>query len=258
MTMHKLYMFRNQLTNRVLVSPTFRMPNTILNQIGEHRPEVTIRGDHWVPFAVLTGIRAPSTLSSLLSRVANPVQAQPNGQYRLPLPEVKRDPFAPARPKAEDPFALREREVVERRDPLRAWTVPTEVRDKMRALCRALIVDGEVRREMAEHVPLHDVDPATTLEGGGASSPLVDADLDTVPYTLWVERDQFRHLVEEQDDGLVWPEFVDHRRLRLVRNRYPDVPGFDMVALADQGHVVEEKQKRQTRWRRNRVLLQRR
>lgn len=52
-------------------------------------------------------------------------------------------------------------------------------------------------------------------------------------YTLWWERDEYRHLIEASTEGWIWPEFVEHRKLKLVRNRYPDVPGFDMKALND-------------------------
>ncbi|KAI8914027.1 hypothetical protein DFJ77DRAFT_440907 [Powellomyces hirtus] len=210
--MHKLYFFRNQITARVLVSPTFRMDSSILNQIGEHRPEVKIRGDHWVPFAVLTGIQSPEALAAIQKRVVKTVYDQPLGQYRLPLPQVKRNPFEPRPPRAEDPFALKPQKKgpTPRRDPLRTWEVPKEVSEKMRDLCRALIVSREVAEEVEQSAAKGEQQ-----------------------YTLWFERDQYRHMVEENDDGLVWPDFVEYKKLALLRNRYPLVPGFDRKALRD-------------------------
>ncbi|KAJ3172916.1 hypothetical protein HDU87_007752 [Geranomyces variabilis] len=216
--MHNLYLFRNLQTARVLVSPTFRMQNAILAQIGEHRAENKLRGDHWVPFAVLTGIQNPTTVAALQHRLVRTTQpAHAGGRYKLPLPEVKRIPFAPRAAKPEDPLALQPASVLHasptRRPPLRQWEVPASVDEKMRELCRALIVAPEVLAETADD----------------------SADFDSPNrYTLWCERDEYWHRVEESGQaGLLWPEFVDHKRLRLLRNRYPLVPGFDPKTLAD-------------------------
>ncbi|KAJ3163299.1 hypothetical protein HDU88_006397 [Geranomyces variabilis] len=216
--MHNLYLFRNLQTARVLVSPTFRMQNAILAQIGEHRAETKVRGDHWVPFAVLTGIQNASTVAALQHRLIRTTQPQhASGRYKLPLPEVKRIPFAPRAPKPEDPLALQPASVLHpaptRRPPLRQWEVPVAVDEKMRELCRALIVAPEVIAETADD----------------------SADFDSPNrYTLWCERDEYWHRVEESGQaGLLWPEFIDHKRLKLLRNRYPLVPGFDAKTLAD-------------------------
>ncbi|KAJ3159051.1 hypothetical protein HDU86_001950 [Geranomyces michiganensis] len=244
--MYNLYLFRNLQTARVLVSTKFRMPNSILAQIGEYRAENKIRGDHWVPFAVLTGIQSPTTLTAIQSRLI-PRQQQTQtaaasgagGRYKLPLPEIQRIPFAPRAPKPEDPLVLQPASVLHkalvRRPPLRQWEVPASVDAKMRELCRALMVVPEVAAEMS-------------------SSDAGDAAYDAMShhrYTLWCERDEYWHRVEESGGagggagaaavdggmsaaaGLVWPEFVDHKRLRLLRNRYPLVPGFDPKTLDD-------------------------
>lgn len=54
--MPNVYLFRNIVTSKVVVSPWFRMHDSVLRQIGEHRPQLKVRRDHWVCYAVLSGL----------------------------------------------------------------------------------------------------------------------------------------------------------------------------------------------------------
>ncbi|KAI8826591.1 uncharacterized protein EV422DRAFT_562654 [Fimicolochytrium jonesii] len=239
--MYKLYLFRNQITARVLVSRTFRMSDKLLSQIGEHRPSLKLRGDHWVPFAILTGLPTLTAAKSLQSRLATP-QENPSGKYRLPLPEVRPSPFEPKHPKAgrqDDPLKLRivEREVVgegERVRSLRGWREPEEVRRKMAELCRALVVVPELQALTTQTTTTTTTTNTTPPpnEKETESNPETRTPPTKEPLTLYVERPEWRTAAEEVD-GLLWPSFVAHEKLRLVRNRYPDIPGFDLKRLDD-------------------------
>ncbi|KAJ3325840.1 hypothetical protein HDV06_002225 [Boothiomyces sp. JEL0866] len=72
------------ITHKVLVSPKFNMQNSILKQIGEHRNQLKIRPDHWVPFAVVSGIKRVETVSNIIEKCTKLIP-RPLGYYRLPL-----------------------------------------------------------------------------------------------------------------------------------------------------------------------------
>jgi hypothetical protein len=76
--MHNLYLFRNQLSGKVITSLKHQLqvyfiyitPKTShLSQIGEHRYGRVLRRDHWVPFAVLTGITSSETCESIYNQL---------------------------------------------------------------------------------------------------------------------------------------------------------------------------------------------
>jgi hypothetical protein len=83
------------------------------------------------------------------------------------------------------------------------WKVPEEVKTKTIALCTALNSEyfAEAINKLDRKVTLH-----------------------------W-ERDEFRFLVDNAD--ISWPEFVEHKKLKLLKNRYPVVPGFDNKTRLD-------------------------
>ncbi|KAI9093095.1 hypothetical protein DFS34DRAFT_272702 [Phlyctochytrium arcticum] len=237
--MHSLYFFRHQQTARVLVSTVFRMEDSILNQIGEHRVGNKIRGDLWVPFCILTGVKSPETVRRVLSSVTT-IHADQRGTYRLPLPEVRKDPFAAPLPKLKNPFAPREgkgkglKELIERRDPLKPWTVPETVREKIVSLCRVLGTDVTVRKEIEEGIAEADARVEREAEAAAKGLPSEKtANLKSPTYTIHWERDEYRHLAEETGDGVLWPEFVEHKKLQLVRNRWPRIPEFNLRTLED-------------------------
>ncbi|TPX69078.1 hypothetical protein SpCBS45565_g02740 [Spizellomyces sp. 'palustris'] len=209
--------------------------SAILSQIGEHRPGLRIRGDHWVPFAVLTGVKRPETLQAIQAHVVKKVSKDPIGHYRLPLPETKRNPFVPRPPRAKNPFAQKAQKPVQRVDPLAPWTVPEDVKAKVIDLCKTLTLNPAVKAEVESSLSAPIIGEAIAGEEASAEhgDSMVTSDYELGQYTIWWERDQYRYLVEESAEGLVWPEFVEHRKLKLIRNRYPAVPGFDVKALDD-------------------------
>ncbi len=94
------------LTEKVLVSPTFPIPDKLLKQIGEHRQQLKIRQDHHVPFAVVTGLTQKIQIAPTKGVKLKPY-------YRLPLP-------------------------VRQEASYRKWQVPLQVREKTISLCKAL------------------------------------------------------------------------------------------------------------------------
>lgn len=179
--LQNLYFFRNMITQKVLVSPKFRMDSQILNQIGEHRAQLKIRHDHWVPFLVVSGIRHDqgqetnpdikrSLVEQLISKIAKPQKLK--GYYRLPLKRTDHKSIFPG------------------------WKIPEEITTTTTALCTEL------------------------------SKPTFLSKLGDRKLEFHWERDEYRFLVEQAD--LYWPEFVEHKKLKLLRNRYPVVPGFDV------------------------------
>jgi hypothetical protein len=174
------------ITQKVLVSPKFRMDSQILNQIGEHRAQLKIRHDHWVPFLVVSGLRCnqvqedktdikQSLAEEIISKIVKPQKLK--GYYRLPL-------------KRTDPKTI-----------FPGWKIPEDVTTKTTALCTELSKPAFLPKLGDRKLQFH-----------------------------W-ERDEYRFLIEQSD--LFWPQFVEHKKLKLLRNRYPVVPGFDVKARDD-------------------------
>ncbi|KAI8999991.1 hypothetical protein BC832DRAFT_594216 [Gaertneriomyces semiglobifer] len=208
--MTNLYLFRNQVTSQALVSTVFRIKPAHLSQVGQHRAEVRPRPDHWVPFAVLTNLQ-PWTVEALNKTLTSSTShIKPLGKHTLPLP-ANRNPFSINTSKPLDPLALRlpNPKKFTGRDWKAQWQAPEEVRKKVIALCRALTQSVAVREEVASAV-------GKTV-------------------AIHWERDEYINLIDSADDTtpLAWPEYVEHRKLRLIRNRFPEVDGFDMKRLDD-------------------------
>jgi hypothetical protein len=91
------------------------------------------------------------------------------------------------------------------------WRIPDSVKNSVSSLCTAL--NGE-----------------PFLSSTGQSR-------DELGLTLHWERDEYQFLVEETEQ--FWPEFVEHEKLRLLRNRYPVVPGFNTKTRRDVNEFVE-------------------
>ncbi|KAI8911504.1 hypothetical protein EDD86DRAFT_245786 [Gorgonomyces haynaldii] len=170
--MPNVYLFRNMITHKVLVSPKFYMADTILNQIGEHRSTLKLRRDHWVPFAVLTGLKTMQESEAITKGITSTYRF-PGPFYRLPLKPNPQDEF-PQFP---------------------GWKTPEQVQQKIEKLCQFLT---EYKSE--DRLTLH-----------------------------W-ERDEYRYC----NDNLVWPEYISHQKLDLVRNRFPKVPEFDLKNREDE------------------------
>ena len=114
-----LYLFRNMLHGKVIVSKGFKLDvsltkrfdasqNSHLSQIGEHRYGRVLRRDHWVPFLVLSGLRSESIdkiHDSITTQIPNP-----QGKYRLPMPQTQTI----------------------------QWTIPEDVKSKTILVCQTL------------------------------------------------------------------------------------------------------------------------
>ncbi|KAL2913819.1 DNA replication factor C complex subunit Rfc1 [Polyrhizophydium stewartii] len=209
-SMKSLYLLRNHITRRVLVSPSLRLDSRILNQIGEHRPQNKIRPDHWVPFLAVTGFKSDETVQKLQDAIAPP---RPYFEPKLRLPLKGSHVFT-------------------------GWSVPEAVKESTVGLCRELEASAAVLSEIygaeavaraieetkgetpAGQIALSDVAAEQVVSPAAAERLRTLAPAHTL--TMWWERDEFRYLVD--DAGLLWPEFVAHEKLRLHRGRYPIWP----------------------------------
>ena len=148
------------------------MPDSLLKQLGHVNPQTKIRHDHYVPFLILNGLER-GQVDGLIKSITKKSQL---------VPVQKVDKFA-------------------------GWSVPEQVKSKIKLLCKRLQTMG---------------------------GPQVDAEtgnMEKQPIKLYWERDEYQFVVEESD--LQWPHLVEHLKLELVRNRYPNVPGYDMKNMRD-------------------------
>ncbi|KAJ3045549.1 hypothetical protein HDV00_009206 [Rhizophlyctis rosea] len=244
--MHNLYFFRHVMREEVLVAPYFRIALKkniraqfdLLRQINQHHQSNQIRWDHWTPFAVLTGIRSPETVKAIQSEI-----------FRL-RENKKRSP---------DPVWKIERHNKEQYPWKEEWTVPDKIKKKMVDLCKVLTTNEVVQAEVegilaaaekqlvggAAGVEVNGEgakedgsgEGAVTTTSSGEGSLVGNANIDLgLAYQLWFERDDFRQVVEEE--GLLWPVFVDLQKLTLEKGHYPIVPGFDPKAMRDLPETV--------------------
>ncbi|KAJ3247664.1 hypothetical protein HDU78_003470 [Chytriomyces hyalinus] len=181
------------ITNKVLVSPKFQLETPLLKQIGGHRSSLTIRRDHFVPFAVVSGIASADNHAQLATQVPHPyTNVLPKSLSKLPLSPLTVEQRAPRKKLPKGVFGLRKPEAA---DEWVKWQIPADVKERTWALCDAL----------------------NEIEGENV--------------TVFWERDEYRRVVDEAN--LVWPEYVTHKALDLFRNRYPIVPGLDRKTWVD-------------------------
>ncbi|KAJ1328373.1 hypothetical protein BSLG_010105 [Batrachochytrium salamandrivorans] len=195
---HNLYLLRNVLTAKVLVSPSIKLDSKILAQIGEQRPQNKIRPDHWVPFLVVTGFKDARTVEGLQNAIAPPL-AYYGPKERLPL-SIKGSPFP-------------------------GWSIPEKVTERTLSLCSELCRDrrvhnevygtGAVNRTLAKRVDSTLTSKSLDISEMGDLEPILS-------YTMWWERDEFRCIADTTNNG--WPSFVEHKKLKLQRGRFPIWP----------------------------------
>ncbi|KAJ3103422.1 hypothetical protein HDU97_010168 [Phlyctochytrium planicorne] len=287
-----LYFFRNMITGKVIISKEFQLQSSLLNQIGEHRPSLKIRQDHWVPFTVLTGLPPDGALADhIQSKLTTIRTIGPLPRYRLPLP-----PNYDAQTKAKLQDAkkglnnkIQEKDKDKKRrsfgytplDPAElfvGWRVPDMVKEKTVGLCKVL--NGEELglgiKTALENFARGGAGSDSSSTSQSVSEPS-QPNSQSVPsesftgLTLWWERDEYQFLVNQAQRELIqkhgidmssmdvwspemektwierkpelgealknlrWPTFVTHRRLFLARNRYPAVPGLEMVGKSWRG-----------------------
>lgn len=272
--MPSLYFFRHHITHKVLVSPRVLLEHTphnrLLNQIGENRPQAKIRPDHWVPFAVLSGI---------------PNQALADRILKLVVPQIYDDGFwlkkqtFPVYPKR----LAGEKQSGGPAEYLK-WRIPDMVREKTVLLCEVLN-KPEITAELEMQSVLPETKDDKTEVGYRTSflsipfassiaslfpkhllrrlfpkkvtrpslprvkrvyapqdgppvaySPLpvpddVYSGASSSGITLHWEREEYQNLPLEQN--MMWPFYVQHKKLRLIRNSWPVVEDFDCLNHKD-------------------------
>ena len=84
--------------------------------------------------------------------------------------------------------------------PVYAWTIPSDIKNKILELCRSVS-----RRRISK-----------SLDRKGK-------------VTIHWEREDYKEAAA--DAQLLWPSYVQHTKLKLLRNRYPVVEGLDVRAI---------------------------
>ncbi|KAJ3392053.1 hypothetical protein HDU92_008651 [Lobulomyces angularis] len=129
--MVNLYLFRNVLNSAVVVSPYYRITTKSLRQIRAHREQKNPRPDHWTPFLVLSGLTSVRIAEKLKNKILHLKKNEsdllhrnklgPGPKVRLPLTEQHQ------------------------KEP---WTVPLDIRRKVKVLCKILSNSSFLRAEV--------------------------------------------------------------------------------------------------------------
>ena len=148
------------LTNQVLVSSTFKVvPNAAMQ-----RQQKTIRGDHLVPFLIITGLD-----KEFIKQIEPSLMVSNEVPNKLPI----------------------------KTDRLLKWEIPSSVRDT------TLKVSQELNK----------------LFNRTADIKNNDTDINNIK--MHWERDEYQFISND------WPPTIEHLKLKLKRNRYPILDGFD-------------------------------
>jgi hypothetical protein len=89
-----------------------------LNQIGEQRPQLKIRHDHWVPYCILTGLKNRTVADDIIQKCVT-IHKQPMGYYRLPLKNTENQ-----------------------NTQFPGWTISESIKSTTNALCNAIQEDS--------------------------------------------------------------------------------------------------------------------
>ncbi|KAJ3126791.1 hypothetical protein HK100_010081 [Physocladia obscura] len=195
-----------------------------LAQIGQQRSQIQIRRDHFVPFAVVSGLAEDEAQRVAGLVTPQGVTMQPKKGKRLKNVALnERIPATgAAKGKEKGKDQADEKEKADQTNGKRracfgfrapdpatvwlstvAWRIPDAVRQRTLALCGALSTSSSASTEAAP----------------------------TAQILIHWERDEFRRIVD--DAAKAWPDSVSHKQLQLVRNRYPIVPGLDRSNWSD-------------------------
>ncbi|KAI8801681.1 hypothetical protein BJ742DRAFT_836315 [Cladochytrium replicatum] len=200
-----IYLFRNRLTHKVLVSQNFQLQSDLLAQIRENRPGLQIRRDHWVPFAVLSGINNQSAYDTIFRRLLPHSMSSNRDHVTLPGPK----------------YTL----------PIQnnlghTWKVPKAVEEKVVRLCQVLsrspksdVAGGQSRSSRSAAV--EEIGERELEERRFVPQLSEEA---RSRYLIWWEREEYKTMVYKND--LEWPDYVEHTPMELIRGRYPNVPGI--------------------------------
>ncbi|KAI8808790.1 hypothetical protein BJ742DRAFT_868964 [Cladochytrium replicatum] len=195
----------NRLTHKVLVSPKFQLQSELLAQVRENRLGLQIRRDHWVPFAVLSGISNQSPCDSMFNQLLP--ESMSTNKNLVPFPGPK--------------YTLPIQNSLGH-----TWKVPQAVEDTVVKLCQVLT-----------RLPKSDVCGGTTRASRDAAVDEVDgnkleerrflpkmSEEGKPRFLLWWGREEYKTVVYKND--LEWPDYAKHAQMELIRARYPNVPGI--------------------------------
>lgn len=105
------------------------------------------------------------------------------------------------------------------------WKIPQDVKEKSVLLCEAL------NSEKWDQLFLKNGEQENDTTAKSESS-LTSSLTDDVPeLTLFWEREEYKDVVIEKE--LMWPDYVQHEKLKLRRGRFPEVPGLDLKRLQE-------------------------
>lgn len=204
-----LYLFRNMQSHKVIVAPCFALQPRHLRQIGEHRPQLAIRPDHWLPFAVVTGLKHQEAhwLASHMIKLYK----HPLGKTTLPIPMATQFP---------------------------GWAIPEAVTEKTTLLCTLLLSKKWMHAKSAIKASMAQTSDSQT-ENSISQKENTTPDADNIPLPplsknkicIHWERDEYRRI--PSDVNLMWPPSISHQPLKLIRNRFPVVPGFNTKTRND-------------------------
>jgi hypothetical protein len=153
-----------------------------------------------VPFVIVSGLeksKNSNQLSDYLLRQTVPlVHKNPLGKERLPV-------LSPS-PRSTTHFWK--------------WKIPEDVNEKTVLLCKALNSEKWNNLFLKNEDAEKDSEPSSLM--------------DSIPeLTLFWEREDYKDVVIEKE--LMWPDYVQHEKLKLLRGRFPQVPGLDLKRLEE-------------------------
>ncbi|TPX45813.1 hypothetical protein SeMB42_g03769 [Synchytrium endobioticum] len=138
--MANIFCLRHVMTNQVLVSPSLKLQDSLLKQIGQQRQQLRIRADHWAPFAIVVGLHASELQQRLIDYIVPPSQIPKRayGKQRIPYPNGNH---------------LKSTKMPLDRSVSGEWNVPASIQVKTRLLARGI---NELRDEIYEDLRRKD------------------------------------------------------------------------------------------------------
>jgi hypothetical protein len=181
------------------------------------RSQVAVRPDHWVPFAVVSGLKTLAQQLTILSSTKKP-KISPMGKKLTNLPLAK--------PRDEEGKAII----------FPGWKVSDQVKhatvgllEGIQELEKRMLHRLSVRNRRTERL-LATANESIAKKGSSKSLVLRSEEEFRQQFRIVIhwEREEYQNLInsQEKDQTQTWPECVEHQKLRLIKNRYPVVPGF--------------------------------
>lgn len=189
-------------SGQVVVSKTFQLDNACATkQLRMNRNQLVLRADHFVAFLVVTGLHSIAVQDKLFQRMLHLPKGQSEKEWALRnAPKSKKSTNLPLKASSSSSADAKT-------NPFMAvfpgWSIPRQVKYSTIGLCKSLN---------------RLLDPLSLRE-----PPKKEDEVGSV--TVYWEREEYQGIVDHLKN--TWPDKVVHQPLKLVRNRYPVVPGFD-------------------------------